>query len=60
MAHDLQFVEVVGDNASFVCTTCGQPIMFNLPGVGEPAAVNTPQGYTPPENPDQWMSPCTT
>lgn len=46
-------------NAIFVCAICEVEIGFNLPGVGEPTAVDLGDGtYATPPKPDQWADPC--
>ena len=58
--HTLQYVGKSDTDATFECTTCATTINFNLPGVGDPCAIDLQDGtYAPPDNPDQWMSPCT-
>lgn len=59
VAHTLVYVSDDSVNAIFRCSTCGEEIQFNLPGIGEPSAVPSGDTYTTPDNPDQWMSPCT-
>lgn len=59
MPHSFQFKHTTELDAVFECTKCGEVIGFNLPGIGEPAAIVTDTGYTTPENPDQWSVPCT-
>ena len=44
MAHNYIFDGVVGWDASFICSICGGPLNFNLPGVGEPCTIDNGDG----------------
>ena len=59
MAHTLQFQEETAADVIFACSICGELIGFNKPGIGEPFPILVAGAWQPPENPDQWMSPCT-
>jgi hypothetical protein len=60
MAHALEQVHINDVNVQFTCTRCGEVIFFNKPGIGEPSPVEVSPGvWVPPDNPDQWMNPCT-
>lgn len=61
MMHQFSFSRIDDDglNAVFTCSACGIDLGFNLPGVGEPAAIAVGDGtYETPPNPDQWAVPC--
>jgi hypothetical protein len=57
--HALTYLHETVTDAVFICSTCGEIIGFNKEGIGEPHASLVDGVWTPPENPDQWMSPCT-
>lgn len=58
--HNFVFVSISDDDAVFICDRCQSELRFNLPGVGVPAATYNGDGtYNPPDNPDQWIVPCT-
>jgi hypothetical protein len=60
MAHALVFTSVVGNDARFQCSVCGQIIGFNKEGIGQPYATDNGDGtWSHPDNPDQWMDICT-
>jgi hypothetical protein len=60
VTHNFQFSGTNATDALFTCATCGAVIGFNLPGIGEPAAIDNGDGtYSTPENPEQWSGPCT-
>lgn len=61
MSHKLSFVEETAVGVLFKCAVCNAPIEFMKPGVGEPAATfdEASQTWVAPENPAQWMGPCT-
>lgn len=57
--HDLVFNHETEQDAVFICTKCGSYIGFNKAEQSDPHAVIVDGVWTHPENPDQWMSPCT-
>lgn len=59
MTHQVVFDHETDTDAVFVCTACGQPIGFNKAVESEPRATLVDNVWTHPENPDEWMSPCT-
>ena len=59
MAHDLVFQLELEAGVVFVCTKCPASINFVLPAYGNPNPVASGGSWIPPENPDQYMSPCT-
>lgn len=59
MAHAPTFDSETAQDAVFRCTLCGTLIGFNKAETSEPHAVKTGADWQPPENPDQWMGPCT-
>lgn len=63
MSHTYVFDRVEGNDAVFLCVTCGGRLNFNLPTPSDPeiatVAVDNGDGtYSTPDNPDQWVSPC--
>ncbi len=57
--HALVFDHETDTDAVFRCTECGALIGFNKAETSEPRAVKVGADWTAPENPDQWMGPCT-
>lgn len=57
--HTLIFSHETEIDAVFVCTVCGEMIGFNKSETSEPHATRVDGVWTHPENPDQWMAPCT-
>jgi len=57
-AHALAFDHEEAVSVVFACTTCGNQIGFAKEGLGEPYATFINGAWTPPNNPDQWLSPC--
>lgn len=58
MKHALIFSEETETDVVFQCANCGAVIGFNKPDIGEPSPSLVNGEWQPPENPDQWMSPC--
>lgn len=56
MKHTLEFDAEDGQFVRFKCSTCGAVCNFDT--LGEPAPVKTADGWTPPEDPEQWMGAC--
>lgn len=44
------------EDAVFDCAVCGYTVGFNLPGLGEPAAIADGDAYLPPANAEIWCS----
>ena len=60
MSHVLSTQSEDADNVVFTCDVCSAVIGFNKPHVGEPCPTQDLAGtWIPPENPEQWMGPCT-
>lgn len=58
-AHQLAYDVEIATDVIFRCRACAAVIGFNKPGVGEPSAIALKGGgWATPENPDQWMEPC--
>lgn len=59
MKHDLVHVGENETDILFACNTCGKPIGFNRPGIGEPSPVQENGEWHAPDDADKYMDPCT-
>ena len=57
-AHSLLMDHETSEYVQFRCATCNAIINFVKPAFGEPAAAPVDGGWSPPDNPDQWLGAC--